>query len=247
MNGGRIWLVIGGVLAVAIIGLGWLVGASPLFAQAASADSQRADVEANNEQLKITLAGMKKLDDQKDDLLDELDELRTNVPTVAELEDYFDWVAVASTAAAVSLTVANAGEPQLVAVADGAPASFSEGLKKSLYLIPIHLEVGGNADQMNAFLELLQTDGRLQLLNRVGIDLGTSLSGSIDGYIFVVYDPTVGPIVSPGDEEAAGDGAEGDTAAGDEAAAGTEEGAEQTPDPSSTPTPPAPTPSAAAR
>lgn len=235
MAGGKIWLAIGGLLAVVVIALGWLGGASPLFAQADTADTQRADVEATNEQLRQTLVSMKKLDDQKDELIDELDGLRKNVPTAAELEDYFDWVAVAAATSAVSLTTANAGVPQLVSVADGATAQFSDGLKKSLYLIPVHLEIGGNPDQMNAFLQQLQTDGRLQLVNKVGLNLGTSLTGAVDGYIFVVYDPSVGPIVSPSD------------AAADDAEAPADGGATEAPDPSSTPTPPAETPSAAAR
>lgn len=222
MNGGRIWLLIGAVVGVVIIGFGWLIGASPLFAQASAADAQRADVEATNQQLEITLANMRKLDDEKTAMLARLGELHDTVPAVPNIEDYLDWVATAAASAAVSLPSTAVGAPQLVTVDDGALADFSAGLSQSLYIIPVTLNVGGDPTQMNAFISMLQNDGRLQLLTNVNLNFGTSLTGTIDGYIFVVYDPAAGPLLA-GDDASEGE-------------AGTEQG---TPEPGATPTPPA--------
>lgn len=219
MNGGRIWLLIGGIVGAVVIGLGWLIGASPLFAQASAADAQRVDVEATNQQLEITLAKMRKLDADKEAMLKRLDELHETVPTVPDLEDYLDWVASAAATSAVSLPSAAVGAPQLVSVADGAPADFSPGLAKSLYIIPVTLTISGDASQMTSFVSMLQTDGRLQLITKVGFNFGTSLTGTIDGFIFVVHDPSAGPLPTP-DADAGAEGAEG------------------TPEPGATPTPP---------
>ncbi|HLU63491.1 MAG TPA: hypothetical protein VKY66_03075 [Protaetiibacter sp.] len=203
MGGGRIWLLVGGLVGAVVIGLGWLIGASPLFAQASAADAQRADVEATNAQLEITLAQMRKLDGEKEELLARLDELHETVPTVPNIEDYLDWVATAAARAAVSLPNTSVGTPQLVAIEDGATADFSAGLANSLYVIPVTIDIGGDPAQMNAFVQQLQTDGRLQLLTRVTLNFGTSLSGKLEGYVFVVHDASAGPLLSAGSDDAA--------------------------------------------
>lgn len=226
MNAGRIGMLVGALAAAGIIAIGWLGIASPLFKQADDADVQRVDVESNNQQLEITLAGMKKLDDQKEQLLADLEGLRDSVPTVAELEDYLDWLAGAAAIAAVSVPNYALGSPQLISVADGAVGEFNNALKESLYLIPVTLDIGGNPEQMTAFVKMLQTDGRLQIINKVGLNFGTSLSGKVEGFVFVIHDPASGPIHS--------DGTSGELTPS--------EGEETEPTPGATPTPPAEVP-----
>lgn len=196
MNGGRIWLLLGAVVGVVVIGLGWLVGASPLFTQASAAEAQQLGVDATNEQLELTLAQMRKLDSEKEAMLLRLDELHETVPTVPNIEDYLDWVATAATTAAVSLPSTNVSPAQLVTVDTGATVEFSPGLVSSLYTIPVTLNIGGDPVQMTEFVRILQTDGRLQLLNNVKLNFGTSLTGQVQGYIFVVHDPANGPLLS---------------------------------------------------
>lgn len=207
LNGGKLWLLVGGILGAAIIALGWFVVAAPLFTQADSADAQRRDVEAVNAQQEAALAKMQVLENDKDANLALLSELSPSVPAVPNIEDYYDWIAVAANKAGVSVVTVAADPPQLFTPGeDAGPANFGATLQKNLYLVPVRMSIGGNAKQMGNFVELLQTDGRLQLLDSVKLQFGTSLTGSISGYIFVVYDPEVGPLLTASEAEADPDG-----------------------------------------
>jgi len=197
INGGRFWLFIGAFVAVIIIVFGWFAVASPLFQRADQADAERADVESTNAQHEIVLAKMLKAEDDKEDNLRALRELSSSVPTTPELENYFDWLSEAANAAGVSLATATAGSATLFEPAkDPGPADFSAALQKSLYLIKVSIKIEGGPEQVTAFLDLLQTDGRLQLLTSVNVTFGTILGSEINGFIFVVHDPGLGKLTS---------------------------------------------------
>jgi len=234
LNGGRIWLLIGGIVGAGIIALGWLVAASPLFAQADLADAQRADVEAVNLAEATKLAEMKALDSRKDELLDEYDTLKESVPATHDLEGYFDWVATASTTAGVTLGVATVTD---VSPYEDDPDSIGTVVldpefQKSLRVVSVSIAIGGNADQMSDFLHLLQTDGRLQLITKTSLKLGTQLTGAITGYIFVIDDPKL--VALNESLTSGGDAGESDGSGDGESAEGE---STETPAPSDTPTP----------
>ncbi len=191
MNGGRIWLLLGGVVGVVVIALGWLAGASPLFAQADQADTQRRDVEAQNQQYEATLAQMKALDGKKDELILEYGELKDSVPATLDLEGYFDWVAVAANEATVTLAAAAANSGEDYKPADGAAGTvkLDSNFQTTLRLVQVTISAGGDVEQIATFLHLLQSDGRLQLITSANIALGSSLTTQITGYIFVIDDP----------------------------------------------------------
>jgi len=231
MNGGRIWLLIGGIAAVAVVALGWLLGAAPLLKQAEASDAQRVDVETTNQQLTLTLGKMKKLDDRKTELFAERAELRETIPAVLDAESYLDWVADAAALSAVSLPSISLGEAQLISVADGAIAELSKGLAEKLYVVPVSITFGGEVEQMNTFVQTLQSDGRLQLVDELVLNWGTGLDGKLSGYVFVVSDPD-GGLIANGSASADGE------SPGDGGAAEGDEGAEA-PQQSATPTPPA--------
>lgn len=191
MSGGRIWLLVGAVAGVLVILLGWVVGASPLLAQADSADVQRRDVEILNEQYEATLRQMQVLDSKKDDLVAEYGDLKDSVPAALDLEGYFDWVAVAANRATVVLAAATADGSQAYSPGGGAAGSvvLDAGFQSKLRLVQVTISAGGDVEQMAAFLQLLQSDGRLQLINTAKITFGTSLTAQITGYIFVIDDP----------------------------------------------------------
>jgi len=190
LNGGRIWLVVGAIIAVAVIAFGWLVGASPLLAQADTVDAQRRDAEAQNAQYEATLAHMKSLDDNKDAMLAEFDTLRTSVPTEVDLEGYFDWLAVAANDATVSLKSASVENlTPYEADADAIGIIEFGSLAETLRLGGVSISIEGDVDKVAAFLHAIQTDGRLQAISTVQVNLGTSLTATISGYIFVIDDP----------------------------------------------------------
>lgn len=235
MNAGRIWMVIGGLVGVAIIAFGYFVAASPLLTQAALADTQRADVESTNSMHEQTLASMKELDARKDELLERIDELSTSVPVVPSVEDYLDELTRFANDSLVSLSSIRVDSPTLFTPpAEAGPTVFSPGLQQRLYMLPVQIEFGGDATQVSAFVNRLQTDGRLQLVKKLEMRLGSTLTASITGVMFVLHDPAIGALTSapvvvetPAEPESSTE----------EGAEDGEEGVE--PQPGATPTPPA--------
>jgi len=236
INGGRIWLVVGAILGVGVIALGWFIGAAPLFGQADRSDAERRNVEVQNQQYEATLAEMKALDERKDELLEEFDALKVSVPPTADQEGFFDWLAQAAATAAVSLKTAQVADSAKYEVADGAigKIALDEDLRSKLYLGMVTMTIEGNADQIAAFMHLLQTDGRLQVISTANIRLGTSLTADISGYIFVIDDPKFVVL----DDMVGADGGDGGTDSPDPGASETPEpGDSESPTPSDTPTP----------
>lgn len=230
-NMGRIWLIAGAFLGVVVIVLGWFLGASPLFAQADLSDAQRAGVDAQNVKYEATLATMKDLDQRKDELLDEYDLLRSSVPPTLDLEGYFDWMAAAANTAGVSLITISADGVKPYTETDGRVGKIvlDPGLQTSLGIVPVRVQIGGGADQVAVFLHLLQSDGRLQLITSADVQLGTTLTSQLDGYLFVITDPKIAALgQSLGGAGTPGDG---DAAPGEDEPAGE-------PTPEATPTPP---------
>jgi Tfp pilus assembly protein PilO len=236
-NGGRIWVVVGAILGVGVIALGWFIGAAPLFGQADLSDAELQQVEAQNAQYEATLAEMKALDERKDELVDEFDALKESVPPTADQEGFFDWLAQAASTAAVSLRTARVANAAQYEVADGAigKIQLDEELRSKLYVGMVTMTVEGNADQIAAFLHLLQSDGRLQVISTANIRLGANLTADIAGYIFVIDDPK---FVMLSEQPAGGDDG-GETDEPDPAASETPAPDDsESPSPSDTPTPP---------
>lgn len=227
-NYGRLVTLVGGIIGLALIALGWFVILSPLLDNAAQSDAQRAQIEAQNEVERAVLADMKAQYENLDELLEQLEELRVSVPGDQDLRAFFDQIAAAAGAAGVVLNdVSVEGAlPYTAAVAAGgapvaapteetteeateeqpignlsatgdlvAPPVPSAALQSNLYVLPVKMSITADVNQASAFLKILQGfDGRLILVDGVSMTLGTSLTGEITGYIFVVHDPSQGPV-----------------------------------------------------
>jgi hypothetical protein len=226
-NYGRLVTLIGGIICLALIALGWFVILSPILERVAQADAQRAQVEAQNEIERGVLAEMKAQYENLDELLEQLEELRVGVPGDQDLRAFFDHVAAAAGTAGVVLNdVSVEGAlPYTAAIAEGgavvapveeateetaeeqpignfsaardmvAPPAPSAALQSNLYVLPISMSITADVNQASAFLKILQGfDGRLILVDGLSMTLGTSLTGEITGYIFVVHDPSQGPV-----------------------------------------------------
>lgn len=226
---GRLWMIAGALVAVAVIAIGWLLLAAPQLDQAARADEARAEIEAQNEAELAVLAEMKRQYENLDDLLADLEELQLSIPGTRSLEDFYDQIAEAANAAGVVLNgvtvepalpyaaaVAESGaapaataEPE-EGEADGSTASTqasvrqgelappmlpSAALQSNLYVLPISVKITADVNQASTFLSLLQhSKGRLVLVDGLTLTVGTSLTGEVSGYIFVVHDPSTGPV-----------------------------------------------------
>jgi hypothetical protein len=223
-NYGRLVTLVGAIIGLALIALGWFVILSPQLDRAAQSDAQRAQIEAQNEVERAVLADMKAQYENLDELLEELEELRVSVPGEQDLRTFFDQIAAAAGTAGVVLNdVSVEGAlPYVAALAEGGvaveapveetveeepvgrvsvagdlapPPVPSAALQSNLYVLPISMSITADVNQASAFLKILQgLDGRLILVDGVSMTLGTSLTGEITGYIFVVHDPSQGPV-----------------------------------------------------
>jgi hypothetical protein len=225
---GRLVTLVGGIVGLALIALGWFVILSPQLDRAAQSDAQRVQIEAQNEVERAVLADMKAQYENLDELLEQLEELRVSVPGDQDLRAFFDEVAAAAGTAGVVLNdVSVEGAlPYAAAVAEGGvvvappveeptegtaeeepvgrvsgtgnlvpPPAPSAALQSNLYVLPITMKITADVNQASTFLRILQgLDGRLILVDGLSMTLGTSLTGEITGYIFVVHDPSQGPV-----------------------------------------------------
>lgn len=113
MDKNKIWIVGSVLLIVVALGLGWFLGIAPQLAAAATAESQRADVQALNAKQEATLASLKKDYADIDALNAQLSDLSASVPSDSAIPAFVDEVDALGSAAGV--TVAG------IAVADAKP------------------------------------------------------------------------------------------------------------------------------
>lgn len=218
MKTGRMWLLVGTVLSLGIVAIGWFLGASPLLAQASANEAQIAEIDAQNQVQMLELAEMKEQFENLDALREELDELQVSVPGFADTADYFDEISLKAGTAGVALqtvTVEGAlpygamgsveASQETDGTADPSVTSGSQGqitppivpdaaLAEQLYVLTVKFELDADQNQLAAFLAGLQGDGRLVLVTEVTSSFGTSQRSSITAYIFVVPDPRLGAI-----------------------------------------------------
>jgi Tfp pilus assembly protein PilO len=100
----RIWAIGCALTVIVSIALGWVLGASPLLATAKSADEAREAAEAQNASYSQELVILKDQFEGIDQLEDQLDDLRQELPTAAALPDYLRQLSTEAQQHSVSLT-----------------------------------------------------------------------------------------------------------------------------------------------
>lgn len=122
----RRWWVIGSVLVMAVaIGLGWLLGASPLLETARVADEAREGVEAQNVLYDQELTTLKEQFEGIGALETQLAGLRTELPAGSALPAYVAQLAASAGQHAVTLTTITVGDAiaYTPAIAEVAPTT----------------------------------------------------------------------------------------------------------------------------
>ena len=233
MKDNRIWLAATAVVVVVLIALGWFLGAAPRFAEAALADQQRASVETTNQAAQARLSELKEQFTQIDALRAELAELRLQIPadvdwanalreisakatrdkvlianiSLADVQPFIPGVAPEEAVAAADDEAAAddaAEEPEDPAapVAEAAPA----GPVANFYIIPVSMTVEGNFDSTVKFINDMQNNERLFLVNDFSMKKAESSSKYqaetiITGYLYVLIDPSGTAGANPTAEE----------------------------------------------
>jgi hypothetical protein len=112
MNSKRIWYLLGGVLGVGIIVLGWFLGSAPSMSTAAQNDQTRAGVEGQNLAQQTALQTSKAQYARIDELRAQLATMQLSIPGAADVDDFFDQIAALASSAGASVTSISASEAQ---------------------------------------------------------------------------------------------------------------------------------------
>lgn len=202
MNRDRLWMIaLSGLIAVVAV-FGFLVGISPIVAEAASADSQRATITSSNDASQTRIALLKVQYEGIGKLQTQLTSLSSAIPLGADMPVFLRELNSLSNQYGVALTNVGVSDAQKYVVpaaaapsaSGGSPASAtptptpspSEGVVAAakppvpsgpsarLLLIPVRISVSGAYADVMAFVGGLQSGERLYLL----ADLSTSVAGS---------------------------------------------------------------------
>jgi Tfp pilus assembly protein PilO len=188
-------LAIGGGIVVVLV-LGWVIGVSPVLAQAASADAQRSSIAASNLASQASIGVLKTKFARIDALTHELSALSTSVPSDAAIPVFLreldalsnensvglsnvvvneavNYVVPAATPApgAAGAAPAASPSPSPSASAGAAPAApaVPAGAAGRLVLIPVKITVTGTYGDIMAFVGGLQSGERLYLISTLSV------------------------------------------------------------------------------
>jgi Tfp pilus assembly protein PilO len=200
----KFWLLIAGILGVAILAMGWFLGVSPKLDEMSAANDQRASVEAQN---KLHEAKLKQLEEQfakLDELKAELAAAQLGLPPGDELSTFLGQLHELESTSGATLTKFTASEGQRYIAAGGAVTSPLV-TADNFIAITIDLTVEGSRDQVIDFMSDLQYGSRLFLVTKLSVaqaqdgdssDSGTAAkryTSSISGYVYVLVDPSAPP------------------------------------------------------
>ena len=206
MNANRIW-AIGTILAIAgILGLGWLVGVSPLLSQATEADQQRVGVEQTNQVAQAVLEGMKEDHDRLPELEAELASLKLSIPTEVDSDFVYAYLAGIQSGVGVTVEKVTTGEAQPYGVptaADGGGSEVPAGAASvpDFYTVPVTITFpeGTSATEIVAFAGALQNGPRIFLVTSIARPSTAESEPTITAYMFVMSVPDDSPGSSEGE------------------------------------------------
>ncbi len=223
MMSNRIWALGAGILVVAVLALGYLLGVSPLLAQAKLADDQRATVDQNNQAQIAQLALMKADFDRLDELEAQVGALRLSVPGEVDSDVVYSYFSrlQAETGALVESIVTDEAEvygapieegaapapAETAAPAEGAETPDATGTAPAtvpgvadLYTMPVTITFQADTpdEYVLAFAGAMQTGPRLFLVTSVSRPK-SSTSAVITAYMFVISDPDETPGAAVGE------------------------------------------------
>jgi hypothetical protein len=209
VNTNRLATIIGGVIIIAVVALGWVVGVSPLLTAAQAADDERAGIETQNQAHQAEL--IRKMQQFADIGLYEakLKILQLAVSEDDELSSFYRSVDYCLTATGAILDVINTSEAEQFGGGGGAapvegsePLAVGTTLAPKFFSIPVTITLPGDGNVSLAFAACMQeAQGRLFFINTMTYQgTGGDETTTISGYIFQVKDPESVVIAPPADE-----------------------------------------------
>lgn len=194
---GKLWIPVAAVVSALIVLLGFLLGVSPQLIAMSNANEQREAVEADNAAHEARLAQLKADFERLDEHRAELEELQKELPPGDELRTFLGQLDRLEAASGVTLVRFSASEGQPYAPAPEALVTHPSVTGENLIVLTVELEVTGTRPQVIEFVDRVQRNDRIYLINRLKIteeeEGGAKYSGTLTGYLYVLVDPSAPP------------------------------------------------------
>ena len=213
MNVNRLSIIVGTLLIIVIVAMGWTLGISPKLAEADATVAQQRTVETENAAQEAELVVLRKLFSNLELLRTEYGALQNGIPAATGGENFIDQLKAAADGAGVTITSVTVGEPAgylplgaeegSSAEPESAPeagatspdtdsttAPAGATLVGKLFTVELTVSVAGPSAAVFSFIGAMQEGSRLFVANGVQYTAdGAAESGTVTGYILVVNDP----------------------------------------------------------
>lgn len=205
------------LVIAAVLGLGWLLGVSPLLTQASAADMDRISVEQNNQAQVIALGQMKADFGRLSELEAQIDTLKLSIPNEVDSDFLYAYLSRIAGGSSIVKDI-HTGEAQVYGsptTSDGAaPAAPTAPADPTatpapvpgvanLYTVPVTItfrKEASGADVL-AYAGLMQNGPRIFVITNISRDPGPDSSGTITAYMFVISNVDDTPGTSAGTHE----------------------------------------------
>jgi len=177
MRAERLWFVLGGLVAVLIAFVGYFLLISPQNDETDSLRTQQSTVDSGNDKLQQNVRTLTQQNLNINQYLRELQKLRSALPSSSSGSDFLREVQQVANDNGVSLVTTTSSDPQPVTAA-GTGTSAAPG---GLYSSDITLTANGSAENLQAFVNVLQNKGDRAVLIVSSNIKGTSSDKSIVG------------------------------------------------------------------
>lgn len=195
----RIWTFAAVLAIIAILGLGWLLGVSPQLTAANTADNERVQVDAQNQQAQVALLQLQADAERLPELEARFDELSAEFPSSVEYERVIEELFGEVGSAGLVLTSLTIDEPTIFdpdGTGIGDDGTIPAG---TLLEVVTRVQVQGGVDGMLAFVQSLQESARFAVVDSVSFSGGETPTTSITLRVYVIASEALTPGVVAGD------------------------------------------------
>lgn len=193
----KFWLIIAGVLGVAVLAMGWFLGVSPKLNEMNNANAQRSTVEAQNRLQEARIVHLKSEFQNIDSLKADLASAQLGLPPGDELSTFLGQLHQLEASSGVVLQTFAASDAQSYVPAAGMKSPSPLVTARNFVAVTIDLTVKGNRPQVIDFVHDLQFGKRLFLVTKLTVAQDTTdpnlYQGSITGFVYVLIDPSSPP------------------------------------------------------
>lgn len=216
----RIWTFATVLIIIAVIALGWFLGAAPKLAEMARYDTEREAVLVQNQLSRTTLVQLQADFERLDEFEQELAELQAEFPELPEYADAVETFLRELVSEGLTLESLVVDEP-VPADSTILPDQFGQVPPGTLLRLDVVADVKGELSRALAYIDALQTSDRFTIAPSFVFSAGTNpevRSTTITIALYMIAGepaPGVLPLDGTTPEESAGDDADEEPAEGE--------------------------------